>query len=121
LGWAWSISRNFTSTWRGLVAETDGRVDQHPIAFCPIDQLHVCEGGVGNRDHSAIERPELGRAHADGFDGAGFVSKIAEIADPHGLVQIEHNAADQVFEGRANRKRDGQTANTQTGYHAVKR
>ena len=93
-----------------LVAYTDRLVDQHLVAFCPVDDFEIDELGVRYRDQRAVESAELGRTDSDGFDRPHLGAEGTEIADADGLVDIEDHTTDQVFERWLDRQRDRKTA-----------
>jgi hypothetical protein len=79
-------------------------------------ELHLDEVGVWNRDDRTVERPDPGGADPDLLHHPHLVAEPEEVADPHGLVGVEDEAADQVLEGPLSGKSYRQAADAEAGH-----
>ena len=101
-----------------LVTQADGLRNQHLIAACPVDDLHVGELGIGHRNQSPVECPDLDGANTDGLDSSAAVAEGAEVSDTDGLVEVENEPGDQVLERRPDGERNREPADAETGENA---
>ncbi len=71
---------------RRFVAKSDLSENEHPVTLGPIDQFHIGEGCIGNRDEGPVESTNLGGADADVLHETVAFTEGAEVADLHRLV-----------------------------------